>query len=71
MAGVARHNLEVSGYVLSRVELPDVLLQLVLDGGGVWAVRAAEGLHGQVHGHVALEVPVAGEAAAARGALER
>lgn len=71
MAGVARHDLEVSWYVLSRVELPDVLLELVLDCCGVGAVRAAEGLHGQVHGHMTLEVPMAGEAAAARGALER
>lgn len=71
MSGIARHDLEVSGNVLARVELPDVLLQLVLDAGGVGAVRAAEGLHGQVRGHMTLEVPVAGEAAAARGALER
>ena len=53
------------------MDLPNVLLQLVLDAGGMGAVRAAEGLHGQVCGQVALQVPVAGEAAATRRALER
>lgn len=57
--------------MLARVNFPDVLLQLVLDAGGVRAVRAAEGLHGQVRGQVTLEVPVAREAAAARRALVR
>lgn len=55
---------------LPRVDLADVELEVVLDVGGVRAVGALERLDGQVRGQVPLQVPVAGEAAAAGGALE-
>lgn len=63
-------DLEVGRYLLARVDLADVLLELVLDAGAVRTVRALERLDRQVCGQVSLQVPLAREAAAAGGTLE-
>ena len=50
------------------MNLTNVQLEIVFNVGSVGAIRATERLDGQVCGEMALQVPVAGEAAATCGA---